>query len=415
MRKTFPSRGRGRSDVLAALEAMKQGDADWQGGRVPLFVFKGSDEATDIAQAAFNLYYAENALGRHRAFPSLNQMEQDIVDMALDLFQAPVGATGFVTTGGTESIIQAIQTCRDYNRVKRADPAHRGNIVAAVSVHPAFDKGARLMDLEVRRLPVAADFRADPGAIEAAIDDDTIMIVGSAPCFPFGVFDPVEDLADLARRTGLWLHVDACVGGYLAPFVAANGGRVPAFDFAVDGVMSLSADLHKFGFAPKPISTVFYRSHDHSQHHGFAFNDWPNGRFATTTIVGTRAGGAIAGAWALFEHLGRDGYGAIADKLMAGIEAYRAGIGAIDGLHVLGDPELSIVAYGSDRFDIYRVAELLEAKGWTPGLLQQPKAIHRMMSMLHVAVMDDYLQDLTTVAAEVAAGAAGEAQLAAEY
>ncbi|CAN0479215.1 unnamed protein product [Discosporangium mesarthrocarpum] len=271
------------------------------------------------------------------------------------------------------------------------------------------------MDLEVRRLPVDGDFRADIGAIAGAIDADTIMIVGSAPCFPFGVFDSIGELAELAQQQNIWLHVDACVGGYLAPFVKANGGRVPEFDFALGGVSSLSADLHKFGYAPKPISTLFYRSDDLARHHGFEFHDWPNGRFATTTIVGTRAGGAIAGAWALFQHLGRSGYAAIAAELMDGIGAYREGIAAIDGLNVLGDPELSIVAISADGFDIFQVAESMQMKGWVPGLLQEPKAIHRMMSMLHVPVMEDYINDLAASVAEVRNADSGKTALTAEY
>ena len=305
MRLRFPEAGQETAKVVDQLEAMKTGDADWQGGRVPLFVFKGSDAATEISRQAFDLYFAENALGRARAFTSLQRMEDEIVAMALDLFHAPDDAAGFVTTGGSESIIQAMQTCRDYNRAVRQNDRHRGNIVIPASGHPAFDKGARLMDLEVRRIPVSGDYTGDVAAMEAAIDQDTIMLVGSAPCFPFGVFDPIEELSEMALRRGVWLHVDACVGGYLAPFVAASGRAIPPFDLAIEGVCSMSADLHKFGYAPKPISTVFYRSCDHARYHGFEFHDWPNGRFATTTIVGTRAGGAIAGAWALFQHLGR--------------------------------------------------------------------------------------------------------------
>jgi sphinganine-1-phosphate aldolase len=415
MRMPFPEKGLSESSVLAALENMKAGDADWQGGRVPLFVFKGSQAAADIAQQAFNIFYTENALGRLRAFPSLDRMEREIIAMALDLFGAPDDASGFVTTGGTESIIQAIQTCRDYNRDRRRDAGHRGNIVMAVSGHPAFDKGARLMDLDVRRVPVRPDLRADAAAMSGVIDDDTIMLVGSAPCFPFGVFDPIEELADMARRRGIWFHVDACVGGYLAPFVKANGGRVPAFDLSIDGVCSMSADLHKFGYAPKPISTLFYRERHHAAHHGFEFHGWPNGRFATTTIVGTRAGGAIAGAWALFQHLGSEGYRAIAEQLMTGIAQYRRGIEAIDGLHVLGDPELSIVAFGSERHDIFRIAETMQAKGWTPGLLQEPKAIHRMMSMLHVPAMETYLHDLADAVAAAGSHGPDESGLVAEY
>ncbi|MEM8972475.1 MAG: aminotransferase class I/II-fold pyridoxal phosphate-dependent enzyme [Pseudomonadota bacterium] len=415
MRKPFPVSGQAKDDVLAQLRALKHDDANWSGGRVPLFVFKGSDDAAEISRDAFNLFFTENALGRTRAFPSLQQMEQDIVDMALDLFQAPEEATGFVTTGGTESIIQAVQTCRDYERAKRALPAHRGNIVMAYSGHPAFDKAAGLMDLEVRRVPCATSYWADVDALDSAIDDDTIMLVGSAPCFPYGVFDPIEELSALAMRRNIWLHVDACVGGYLAPFVRQAGRHVPAFDFSLPGVRSLSADLHKFGFAPKPISTVFYRDPDRAAHHGFEFHDWPNGRFATTTIVGTRAGGAIAGAWALFQHLGREGYTAIANDLMTGIETYREGVAGLDDLQVLGAPELSIVAVGSETLDVFRVAESMQEKGWVPGLLQKPKALHRMMSMLHVASMPQYLEDLSTATALIAADQEKAATIAAEY
>lgn len=415
MRKPFPTSGQSREDVLTQLRGFKKNDADWLGGRVPLFVFKGSEAAADISQDAYNIFFTENALGRARAFPSILQMEQDIIAMALDLFQAPEDSTGFVTTGGTESIIQAVQTCRDYQRAKRNRPSHRGNIVMAYSGHPAFDKAAGLMDLEVRRVPCGPDYRADVAAIEGAIDTETIMVVGSAPCFPYGVFDPIQELNDLAARRQIWLHVDACVGGYLAPFVRQSGRDIPPFDFSLSHVSSMSADLHKFGFAPKPISTVFYRDPEKAAHHGFEFHDWPNGRFATTTIVGTRAGGAIAGAWALFHHLGRDGYTEIADRLMTGIEHYRDGIAAIEGLNVLGTPELSIVAVGSDELDVFAIAEHMQEKGWVPGLLQKPKALHRMMSMLHVPSMNQYLEDLSAITAGIAAGEAKGATIAAEY
>ena len=412
----FPVKGRERAAVLEDLQMMRAHDARWGEGRVPLFVFKGSDEAGAIAQDAFNLFFSENALGKNRAFPSLKRMEDEIIAMALDLFNAPDGATGFVSTGGSESIIMAVQTARDYARDQRGDQAHRGNIVMPVSGHPAFDKAARLMDLEVRRIATGADFRADVAAMADALDDDTIMVVGSAPCFPFGVFDDIQGLGTLARERGVWLHVDACVGGYLAPFAKDAGFDIPPFDLSVAGVASMSADLHKFGWAPKPISTVFYTRPDYAARHGFDFDGWPNGRFQTNTIVGTRAGGAIAGAWALFQHLGREGYSRIARDLLDGIGRYRSGIEAIEGLSVVGEPLLSIVAVQShdDAVDIFAVAEKMHEKGWVPGLVQRPKALHRMMSMLHVPAIDAYLTDLDDAVKAVRAGG-GASALKATY
>jgi glutamate/tyrosine decarboxylase-like PLP-dependent enzyme len=390
----FPEHGRSIDAVMRDLRNFKSGDCDFQRGRAPLYFFKATDEVYEVGKAAFFEYFAENALGGKRAFPSVKRMEEEVIAMALDLFHAPAGAEGFMTTGGTESIIQAIQTCRDWTRKRRKEPKFRGNIVAPGSVHPAFEKGGRLMDMEVRRAPVGKDFRADIDAMSQLIDDDTMMIVGSAPCFPYGVVDPIEDIAEIARKRNLWMHVDACVGGYIAPFVRMIGRDVPNFDLGVAGVSSLSADLHKFGFCPKPASSVFYSSADKAACHNFDFDGWPNGRFVTGTIVGTRPAGGVAAAWAVFNHLGVDGYKRIARDVMTFIDAYKAGVEEIDGLRIIGKPHLSIVAFGSDDVDVFRVAEVMSEKGWLPGLVQQPKAIHRMMSLVHAPVNDEYLSDL---------------------
>lgn len=414
-RTTLPQTGRSQADILAQMRDMKGGDVDWKNGRAPLYVFKATDAAYEAGRAGFIEYFSENALGARRAFPSVKGMEDEIVEMALDLFNAPESAAGFMTTGGTESIVLAMQTCRDWSRARRGDPRHRGNVVAAETVHPAFNKGAKLMDLEVRRAAVGADLRMDLAAIEALIDDDTIMIVGSAPNFPYGMIDPIRELGTIAERRGVWLHVDACVGGYLAPFVRMIGRTIADFDFAVPAVCSLSADLHKFGFCPKPASTVFYRDADKAQHHMFDADVWPNGRFLTSTIVGTRPAGGVAGAWATLQFLGIDGYKEVAGRLMDFVDVYKAGIRATEGLKVLGEPDLSIVAFGSDAFDVFRVAEVMSEKGWLGGLVQKPKGIHRMMSMLHAPVLDAYLDDLRAAIGIVRQAPPSQADIRASY
>jgi glutamate/tyrosine decarboxylase-like PLP-dependent enzyme len=341
-------------------------------------------------------------------------MEDEVVEMALGLFSAPAGASGMMTTGGTESIVLAVQACRDHARSSRGDRWHRGNLVLCETAHPAFDKAARLMDLEVRRVAMGADLRADPAAMAAALDGDTIMMVGSAPCFPFGVIDPIAELGEIAAGRGVWFHVDACVGGYLAPFAKRIGRKIPDFDFAVAGVTSLSADLHKFGFCPKPASTLFFRAAEIGALVGFDLDVWPNGRFRTATLVGTRPGGGVAAAWAILEHLGLAGYEAIAARLMDMTDRYRQGVAAIDGLAVHGDPHLSVVAFGATGYDVFAVAEALAGRGWVPGLTQTPRGIHRMMSLLHEGSMSDFLDDLRRAVAEVRA-ASTASTLAATY
>ena len=410
----FPDTARPRAAILGDLEAMKEGDADWRHGRVPLYVFKSTDAVAELGREAFNAYFTENALGAKRAFSSLKRMEEEVVAMALDLFRAGPGAVGNMTTGGSESILMAVKAARDHARKQRGDKSHRGNLVVPASAHPAFNKAAMLMDLEVRRVPVGADFRADAAAMSAAVDADTIMMVGSAPCFPYGVIDGIADLGRVAEAKGLWLHVDACVGGYVAPFVRDEGFPIPDFDFQVAAVTSLSADLHKFGFCPKPSSTVFCRSEAFRAGQGFVIDEWPNGRFATETLTGTRAGGAVAAAWAVMQSLGRDGYRRIARDLMTMRDGYIAGIEAIPGFTVFGKPHLTLLGFGASDLDMARVAEGMQKRGWVPGMLKAPHGLHLMLSMLHAEARPDYLRDLAASADEVRA-TSGKARIEAVY
>jgi sphinganine-1-phosphate aldolase len=386
MRSTLPTVGLSRDEIFAHMKALSAGDIDWRRGRVPLYVFKANDEIAALGRDAFLAFFTENALGGKRAFHGLKKMEDDIIAMGLSLFHAPDDAMGFFTTGGSESIISAVLACRDYGR--------------RASAHPAFSKAARLMDIELRRIPVAANYRADVAEMARAIDPNTLMLVGSAPCFSYGTIDPIADLGQLAQERGLSLHVDACVGGYIAPFAAKAGYPVPAFDFAVPGVTSISADLHKFGFCPKPASTVFYRSADRAACQPFEMDDWPGGKFATATLVGTRPGGAVAGAWATLQGMGEQGYVSTARQIMELAAAYRRGIEAI-GLTVIGEPDLSILCFTSNEFDMLSVGEVMATHGWLPGLVREPHAMHLMLSMLHAPAREDYLRDLRDAVAQV--------------
>lgn len=393
MRKSLPTTGLARDAIFAQLDAMAARNADWRRGRVPLYVFKGNDEAADIGRDAFLQFFNENGLGGKRAFPGLKKMEDDVIGIGLTLFAAPDEAVGYFTTGGSESIIVAVKACRDFVRNRSGNPRRRGNLVMPYSAHPAFTKAAMLMDLTTRRVPVGSDYRADVAAMEQAIDDDTLMLVGSAPCFPYGTIDPIEGLSRIAQRRNVWLHVDACVGGYIAPFAAKAGYATPPFDFSIPGVMSLSADLHKFGFCPKPASTIFYRSPDAAARQPFDVDEWPGGRFATATIAGTRPGGAIAGAWATLHAMGEQGYVQTARNILELTRAYRRDIEA-SGLRIVGEPHLSILAFTSDEVDMQDVADGMARRGWVPGVVRQPFGLHLMLSLLHAPAREDYIRDL---------------------
>ena len=225
----------------------------------------------------------------------------------------------------------------------------------------------------------------------ATVDDRTMVIVGSVPTYSHGVVDSIPDLSRLAIDRDLWLHVDACGGGYIAPFAKQLGQPIPDFDFSLPGVRSISANLHKFGYCPKPASTILYRNTDDYSYQKFEFDEWPTCPFITPNLTNTRPGGAVAAALAVMHHLGEEGYLEITERLLKSVRAYKEGINAIDGLKIWGEPDLSIFTFGSDEMDIYAVAERLTAKGWLVGLNREPRGIYFTMSMIHQPVREEYL------------------------
>jgi glutamate/tyrosine decarboxylase-like PLP-dependent enzyme len=413
MHEPLPERGSDWDTLRERMIELGRGDVDWRRARTAVYVFNAGEDVLRVAREAYALYQSENALGP-AAFPSLRRMEDEVVSMGLSLLHAPDGACGDMTSGGSESIFLALLACREQARAASRDVSRAG-IVIPRSAHPAFDKAARALGLRVARVPVGPDLRADVQAMEGAIDAHTLMLVVSAPCFPYGVVDPIAELGRIALDRGLWLHVDACVGGYLAPFAVMNGVVVPPFDFGVAGVASVSADLHKYGYAAKGASTLFHRSAAQRAHQVFSFDDWPAGGMTTATAAGTRPGGAIASAWAVLHYLGVEGYRAKARQVIATREFLTREIEAGGELHVHGDPPLGLFAYGSDQLDPFAIWGRLLRRGWFTGLVTEPRGIHLMLSPAHAEVAGEYLADLASAVADVKAAGAASPDTRARY
>lgn len=415
-RTPYPAGGRSWDDLKQDMTGRRADDVDWRAGRTPMYVFYNDQETYEIGRSAYFEFFTENALGQKRAFKSILSMERDVLDYGMDLFNAPEGAEGAFSTGGSESIFIAMKSARDAHRAKTG--AKRGeilNLVIPDSAHPAFDKAAEAMDVDIRRAPLRPDMRVDAGALKSLIDGRTMAIVGSAPCFPHGVVDPIAELSEIALEAGVWLHVDACVGGWLAPFFTRIGRSTPDFDFRFPGVRSLSADLHKFGFCPKAASTVYFRDAADLERSRFRHDAWPSGMIDTATLAGTRTGGSVASAWAVLNHLGEAGFTDAALRLSAMTDGYVEGIRAIDGLKMHSEPDLSLINFGSDEFDIYLVAEQMTARGWLAGLTRRPKGMHAMMSMLHEPSRAQFLSDLQDCVANVRSGPQKQSELKAVY
>jgi len=389
MPESLPQIGQPWPALAARMSAMAGGDVDWRAGRAAVYVFNAGEDVEAVQKGAYTLFMAENGLGP-TAFPSLKAMEEAVIGYGLSLLHAPAEAAGTITSGGTDSITMAMKAARDFARQARGLVGPL-NIVLPRSAHPAFDKAAALMEIEVRRTPLK-DLLADPQAMDAAIDGQTMMIVGSAPCFPYGLIDPIAALGDLASARGVWLHVDACVGGYAAPFVRMNGGDIPPFDFEVPAVCSMSADLHKYGFCAKGASSVLFRSRALWKRMVFEVGDWPGGRMVTPTLAGTRPGGAIAAAFAVMNYLGVEGYRAKHRQVTDAREAIEAGLRA-RGYLVNGHPQLGLISYSGMASPGATWTKLRE-RGWFTGTTSEPPGLHLMLSPVHAGVAEAYLEDL---------------------
>jgi glutamate/tyrosine decarboxylase-like PLP-dependent enzyme len=388
----FPEQGTGADELLAELDALRDGDIDWRGGRAFSLVYHHGDEELEALQhEVAGRFLEENALNPF-AYTSLPRMEQEIIAMAADLLGGPADA-GSLTSGGTESIFLAVQVARDEARGRGVD---QPELLTATTAHPAFAKAAKYLGLEHRKLALGEDLRLSGATVADAVSDRTALVVASAPCYPFGVIDHVPQVAAAAEEAGVLCHVDACLGGWLLPFWERLGEPVPPWNLAVPGVTSLSADIHKYGYAYKGASVLLHRSRDLLSRQFFLYDDWPGGLYGSATTAGTRSGVPIAGAWATIRHLGADGYLRLAEVVRDTTRRFQDGIDGIDGLAVHGDPDLSVFEFGSDVLDIGGVADVMDDRGWN--LDRQQGGLHVMVSPGHAAVVDRFVADLADAA-----------------
>jgi sphinganine-1-phosphate aldolase len=405
--------GLGADEVLDELRALRAGDLPTHGGRTLAYVYdSGLSGVDELAAAAHALASSANGLDP-TAFPSLLRMENDVVATTAALLGGGPSTVGTVTSGGTESCLLAVQAARD----ARPDVA-RPRMVLADTAHAAFRKAARYFHVEPVTVPVDQDtFRADPDAMAAAIDSSTVLVVVSAPSYAHGVVDPVAPVAAAAAARGVRCHVDACIGGWLLPHFRRLGVEVPDFDLSVPGVTSLSVDLHKYAYCPKGTSVLLHADAALRRPQLFASAAWPGYTMLNSTLQSTRSGGPLAAAWAVLRHLGDDGYARLAERTLAAVRALRAGIGEIDGLRVLGDPDASLLAVTcAEDLDVFTIADEMSARQWylQPqfGFGASPPNLHLTVTAANHGAEAELLADLSSAVA--AARAAGPVRLAPE-
>lgn len=390
----IPSKGKGIDEVYKELDQMKEADFNWNAGKVFCLVYPVDHEHHEFLKESYGKYISENFLNP-MAFKSLKVMEREVVRMSLNLMHGDEKSVGTMTSGGTESIIMAVKAAREMAR-KNKPWIFKPEIVAPRSAHVALEKACKYFDIKYVAVETDSDYKADLKAMKKAINRNTILIYSSAPQYPQGVIDPIEQLGELAYKKKIPLHVDACVGGFMLPWLEKIGEPIEKWDFRVKGVTSISADLHKYGFAAKGASVVLYRNMNYMKHQFFVTTTWPGGIYASPNFPGTRPGGAIAAAWATLNKMGEDGYIKQASQTIGIAKEWRKRIREISELEVLGDPKATLLAFRSvdKEVDTFALADVMTDKGWFFDRQQFPSSLHLTIMPIHQKSIDEFFDDL---------------------
>ena len=390
----IPVTGLSAQSIVTSFDEMSVHDVQWRDGKAFSLAYNAGPEVLAVAEEAYRRFSGANALNT-AAFPSLRQMQGEVIEMAGAWLGSPTAAAGYFTSGGTESILMAVKAARDQFRTEVS--ISHPNIVLPTSAHAAFDKAAAYFGVELRRVDVLPTWRADVAAMAEIIDKNTILIVGSAPQYPQGVIDDIPALAALAQRQNINCHVDACMGGVSLAYLSRLGHQIPPWNLQVEGVTSISVDLHKFGYTSKGASVIMYANKRLRSFQGFFTDQWLGGVYASSGMLGTKSGGAIAAAWAVMHYLGDDGYLRLTQSARVATEKLAHHISGHPHLSLLAQPDallLSFIANDPQRLNVYAVADEMWKRGWYIDRQEPPQSLHCTINAVHESVIDAMIVDL---------------------
>ena len=390
----MPPKGWSAVDVFEGLEAMRTRDVRWREGRAFSLAYHAGAEALAVAEEAYRRFSGENALSTD-AFPSLKQIQAEVVAMAGVWLGATPSSAGFMTSGGTESILMAVKAARD--RLLAERQIRQPNMVMPTSAHAAFAKAGAYFGVEVRRVAVGSDWRADVAAMQSRVDENTVLIVGSAPQYPQGVVDDIVGIAKIATDAQINCHVDACMGGVTLAYLQRLGENIAPWNLQVPGVSSISVDLHKFGYTSKGASVIMYASKHLRSFQGFVTDDWLGGVYGSSGVLGTKSGGSMASAWAVMHFLGDDGYLRLTRQAREATLQLATVVRNTPELVLRAEPESTLLCFGAQdpsALNVFAVADELSKRGWYVDRQTPPDSLHCTVNAIHHDKIDWFARDL---------------------
>ena len=417
--KTLPATGVSREKILSDIQHMHDVESGrWKDGFVSGGIYHGDNEHIEFLNKVYALQSQSNPL-HSDLFPSATKFEAEIISMVANLHGKGTSADnssvcGTVTSGGTESILVAMKAYRD--RAREEKGITEPEMIVPTTAHAAFDKASQYFNIKQVKVSVTGDYIADMNAVKRAINNNTVVIVGSAPTFPHGAFDPIKEMSALALKNGIGFHTDCCLGGFVVPFAEKLGSKVPVVDFRLPGVTSMSVDTHKYGYAAKGTSVVLYRTEALRHYQFYTLTEWPGGLYFSPTLAGSRPGALSAACWASLLAMGEDGFLKATKAILETADKIKEGVKAIPELKLLGDP-VWILAFGSDTINPYEVLDQMGKKNWNLNGLHKPACFHIALTLRHTqpGVAERFIADLKESVAFVKANPGNKGGLAPVY
>ena len=391
----IPKIGITEKDLFESMVNSMQSDIDWRAGKTFGAVYYPGEKYSKAISNAYLKYMHENAFDP-QLFSSILTMENEVVQQTASLFSNNQKLFGNLTSGGTESIFLSILSARNYS--KQHKNIKNPEVILSSSAHPAFLKAMNFLRIKPIIVPTKKDFNLNLNGFKEAINQNTILLVASAPAYPTGMIDPISELSNLALENKLLLHVDACIGGFLLSYLKKCNYKIPLYDFNLDGVSSLSVDLHKYAYAPKGSSVLLYRNDELRKQQFSVYPNWEGGIYGSTSFLGTKPGGIVAASWFALNHIGENGYIELTQKTMSATKVIYDFIQKSEHLSIIGNPIMSLIAFQSEKYDIYHIADELSNLGWYIGRLQNPRGIHLVVSQIHAdGAAENFIADLQLV------------------
>ena len=391
----IPKTGINEKDLFEYMENSMHSDIDWRSGKTFGAVYYPGEKYSKAISNAYIKYMHENAFDP-QLFSSILTMENELVQQTASLFSSNQKLFGNLTSGGTESIFLSLLSARNWSNKQKT--TKNPEVILSSSAHPAFLKAMNFLKIKPVIVPTNKDFNLNLNGFKEAINQNTILLVASAPAYPTGMIDPISELSNLALENKLLLHVDACIGGFLLSYLKKCNYNIPPFDFNLDGVSSLSVDLHKYAYAPKGSSVLLYRNDELRKQQFSVYPNWEGGIYGSTSFLGTKPGGIVAASWFALNHIGENGYIELTQKTMSATKVIYDFIQKSEHLSLIGNPIMSLIAFHSEKYDIYHIADELSNLGWYIGRLQNPRGIHLVVSQIHAdGAAENFIADLQSV------------------